>query len=988
MLNFQLDDDFVARYAERTPFWGFTDAGGNSIGELTFVRSYSRLKDDGKKERWHEVCRRVVEGMYHEQRKWCTQNRIPYDLAKAQRSAEEAYDLMFDRKWAPPGRGLAVMGTPFVHEHGNSAALQNCLAGKTEVITRQGPKRLDELVGETHELWTEKGWVASPVKSYGEQPLQRVTLVPAGRSRNDRGWRSHGRSKVRVEVDATPNHRWVLADGAVTQDIRVGDFVAAERVTAELDSEWWARGFAFGDGGYASYGRNDGTRALGVRLCGVKNRHAETFASLGWVEGKTYDNGDRQFSVRLPDDGTWKVLPTPSTPEAAHSFICGWLDADGWQMEAGASKRSISTTDAAAGEWLERWAAYGGWTLTGAATPDGKSTNFGPRNKPLYTYRLSRQSNAWKVVAIESLGRTETVYCAEVPDVQAFTLASGVYTGNCAFISTGEMTDDNPAEPFTWLMEASMLGVGVGFDTKGAELGFRINDPYVGYENIIDQDVYVVPDTREGWCESLKLLLESYLIEGRKPIQFDYHLVRPAGAPIKTFGGTAAGPGPLVAMHDTIRDLWRDRKNHALSSRDIVDIMNIAGKCVVSGNVRRSAEIAIGEHDDKDYLGLKDYRLPENAARTANDGWAWTSNNSVFAEVGMDYAPIVERIALNGEPGLVWMDITRNYGRLVDPPDGKDYRAAGYNPCGEQPLESREMCTLVNLYPTNCTSLDDFKRAIKYAYLYAKTVTLVATHWPQTNAIMQRNRRIGASFNGAWQFVEQRGWVELDRWMDEGFKEIVHWDDMYSEWMCVRPSIRHTTEKPDGSGALLAGATPGAHASPGSEFYIRRIRYGKDDPVVPLLEARGYHVEPAFGNELTTVVAEFPIAGPVGVRSQDEVNVYEKVSLAARVQKYWSDNAVSFTLTYDKETETGQLEHVLRMFEGQLKSISFLGIDPQAYPQMPYEAITREQYEAYVSRLAPIDWDYLYDGGKAEDAELEKFCTTDVCELPQRQPTE
>jgi hypothetical protein len=139
MLSFALPDDFVDEYVDRTPYWGFTDAGGNSLGELAFVRSYSRVKpceahgsverDDPcpkSKERWYEVCRRVIEGMYHEQRMWCERHRIPWDYEHALESAMEAYDLLFHRKWAPPGRGLAVMGTAHVHLYGNSAALQNC----------------------------------------------------------------------------------------------------------------------------------------------------------------------------------------------------------------------------------------------------------------------------------------------------------------------------------------------------------------------------------------------------------------------------------------------------------------------------------------------------------------------------------------------------------------------------------------------------------------------------------------------------------------------------------------------------------------------------------------------------------------------------------------------------------------------------------------------------------------------------------------------
>jgi hypothetical protein len=245
---------------------------------------------------------------------------------------------------------------------------------------------------------------------------------------------------------------------------------------------------------------------------------------------------------------------------------------------------------------------------------------------------------------------------------------------------------------------------------------------------------------------------------------------------------------------------------------------------------------------------------------------------------------------------------------------------------------------------------------------------------------MQRNRRIGASFNGAWMFVESKGYGELDKWADEGFDAITYYDKQYSEWLCVRESNRHTTLKPDGTGGLLAGATPGAHASPGAEFYLRRIRYGVDDPIVPVLQRAGYVLEPAFGSEDTTLVASFPIAAPTGVRSEKEASIYEKAALAARLQKLWSDNSVSFTLSFDKDSESNAVEHVLRMFEGQFKTLSFLPMGNEAYVQMPYEQITHDEYDAYQAKLKKMDLRAMY-GKKAADAETEKFCTTDVCEI-------
>jgi hypothetical protein len=180
---------------------------------------------------------------------------------------------------------------------------------------------------------------------------------------------------------------------------------------------------------------------------------------------------------------------------------------------------------------------------------------------------------------------------------------------------------------------------------------------------------------------------------------------------------------------------------------------------VVSGNVRRSAELLIGRVDDKDFLNLKNAQaFPErNSYSKKAPGWGWMSNNSVGVEVGDDLSGVVEGIALNGEPGVIWMDVSREYGRLIDPPNGKDWRVAGYNPCAEQSLESFECCTLVETYLNRHDSIEDFRRSLKFAFLYAKSVTLLPTHWEETNAIMQRNRRIGTSISGIANFADQHG---------------------------------------------------------------------------------------------------------------------------------------------------------------------------------------------------------------------------------------
>ena len=668
-LSFKLTTDYVDSYREKKVPWGYQDAAGNSVGEITFLRTYSRKKPDGTKETWVDVCERVINGMYSLQKDHCKTNRLPWNDAKAQASAKEAFDRLFELKWTPPGRGLWVMGTPLVNEQKNSAALQNC-----------------------------------------------------------------------------------------------------------------------------------------------------------------------------------------------------------------------------------------------------------------------------------------------------------------AFVSTAEMSKSNPAKPFGFLMEASMLGVGVGFDQKGADKGFDIYEP-------VGEEILVIPDTREGWANSTMALINSYLKPNQTALTFDYSEIRPFGAPIATFGGTASGPAPLVSLHSRIKSLFADRAGDKLTRVDIADIGNLIGVCVVSGNVRRSAELLIGRLDDEDFLNLKNWeKFPKrnDYSDPENPGWGYMSNNSVEVAVGDDLSGIVEGIALNGEPGVIWMDTTRKYGRLADPINNKDWRAAGYNPCAEQSLESFEMCTLVETYLNKHTSLEDYKRTLKFAYLYAKTVTLLPTHWEETNAIMQRNRRIGTSMSGVANFADLNGMPALREWMDKGYETVINYDKTYSEWLGIRESIKTTTIKPSGTVSILAGESPGVHWTPGGEYFLRAIRFANDDPMLSLFQMANYRIEIDVTDKGRSVVY-FPIKS-LSKRSEQEVSIFEKASLAATAQRYWSDNSVSVTVSFDSNTEKEAVGTVLHMFDGQLKTVSFLPMGNTVYPQQPYTQITEKEYEEYSLNLFPIDFEGIY-GGLSLDAVGEAYCTTDACEI-------
>lgn len=543
----------------------------------------------------------------------------------------------------------------------------------------------------------------------------------------------------------------------------------------------------------------------------------------------------------------------------------------------------------------------------------------------------------------------------------------GSALNNCAFVSTDDQIESDPAEPFCFLMDMSMLGVGVGFDTRGAGK-ILVNAPNA------EEFVYAVPDSREGWVDSIRVLIHSYTTKSHLgTIIYDYSHIRKAGSDINGFGGKASGPGILERLHEMIRDLLDRRIGAFLSSVDIVDLMNFIGVCVVAGNVRRTAELALGAPNDVAYRQMKDNRVYSKELETHR----WASNNSLLAYVGMDYDAIGEQNAINGEPGLQWLENIRDYGRTIDGRQpGIDGRAKGTNPCGEQSLESYELCCLVETFPTNHDDAEDYMRTLKFAYLYAKTVTLLPTHNLRTNQVTLRNRRIGVSQSGIIQAFAKFGRRAVLRdFCDAGYNEIRRWDSIYAEWLCVQRSIKVTSVKPSGTVSLLAGSTPGIH-HPEASTYWRRVRLASDSILVKVLADAGYHIEPTANDSERTVVVKFAVSDE-RVRPVKEVSIWEQMANAVDYQRYWADNQVSCTVKFNK-SEVGDIKRVLEAYEDQLKGISFLPLEDHGYEQAPYEPCTPEEAAEYNAKLKPVDYrPYVMEAAGSY------FCDNEKCELRQ-----
>jgi len=530
--------------------------------------------------------------------------------------------------------------------------------------------------------------------------------------------------------------------------------------------------------------------------------------------------------------------------------------------------------------------------------------------------------------------------------------AAGLF--NCAFRSTKDLATKG-GYLFAWMMDALMVGIGVGFDTLGAGT-VTIAEPQ------FTNDIHIIDDSREGWVHSVKLLLDGYFFGSPVP-KFDYSSIRDLGAEIKGFGGTSSGPAPLIELHKNLKELYDSRIGQQISSVDIVDTENLVGRCVVSGNVRRSAALALGAHDDLHYLEMKNDQEKLYHHR-------WGSNNSFHAVVGMDYEWHAEQSQKNGEPGYIWLDNARTRGRMADPPRDDDRSVMGFNPCVEQQLEDAELCCLVETFPAKHETYEDYLKTLKIAYLYGKTVTLSNTHWPETNAKMLKNRRIGLSQSGVVQAFNKHGRREMLNWCDKAYAHVQQLDEEYSDWLCIPKSVRMTSIKPSGTVSLLNGSTPGVHF-PEDEYYIRRIRFSKSNAMLDTLAKAGYNVEEDKYSP-NTVCVEFPVHEKYFVKGKKDVSMWEQLEIAAQYQHYWADNSVSITVTF-RPHEAHQIKSALEMYETRLKAVSFLKHEETGYEQAPYEAITKEKYEKISAKIKPIT------RLKTTGASGTKFCDGESC---------
>jgi ribonucleotide reductase alpha subunit len=458
---------------------------------------------------------------------------------------------------------------------------------------------------------------------------------------------------------------------------------------------------------------------------------------------------------------------------------------------------------------------------------------------------------------------------------------------NCWFTTADDWQN------FVMAMDLLMLGGGVGMSVEHrfvSKLSKIKKGVSIVHKATKDAD-FIVPDSREGWCELIRRVFESFFVTGRS---FSYSTVciRGFGEPIIGFGGVASGPIPLIHCVVKLVEILKAREARHIRPIDALDLICAIGEMVVSGNVRRSAIIILGDAWDKEYLKAKRWDLGPIPTQRA------MANFSVVCEDIDDLHPLFWKTYEQGEPfGVFNRKNAQTYGRMGEK---KKDTALGVNPCAEATLDPNEPCNLQEQFLSNIVDEEEAVLCSRLMHRYGKRVTLEPYHNPKNDEVVKRNRRIGTGITGCLQ----SGLFNAGT-LDRMYAAIQEENVAYSRLLGINESIRTTVVKPSGTLSLMGDCTPGVHPAY-SRYYVRRVRFAANDKLIPLLRESGHSIEPVqkFDGSLDhgTLVSEFYCRTPDGTPCADEgFDTWKQLDTLMLAQRHWADQAVSITVYYKKD---------------------------------------------------------------------------------------
>lgn len=991
---------------ERVP-WG-------PIGETVYKRTYSQTKENQQKEIWAETVIRAVEGNL---------GLVDKKFVEPD-EREKLIRLLFPFGALPGGRHLNASGMK------GRQFLFNCLQADTTVLTKKyGWTTIKSLVGEGEVEVLSQGskektgigcwtygtgeWRKATFSSFGKQKLLKVTF-------------SDGSS-----IEATPDHKWYVtkrANPIETKDLagHMVPLITAEKPERNADySTGVLHGFVYGDGTVNTHAGK--TYSANVQLFGEKDKSMiPLFEKAG--HKVTYPDYCDGYVGCLPAE--WKAMPSQNASKSYwRGFISGLITADGTVDKSGSV--FIYQANKGALEEIRKSAMLSGFSCTPVMLQREKSP-FTGEDAPCWRFCIRRFSiepmdliaahhrenfelageaasgRSLQVISVEETGKEEEVFCAIEPETHTFVINNGLLTGNC-HASGWDVYE--PQAHFTFLFDALMQGGGVGANYSNRYLeGMPSINRHIDLHIVCREDhpdlhefqellcavttgdvaahsnVFKVEDSREGWVSSVEELMKTawskptglvhpaHAEPSDKEVRLviDVSDIRRRNSPLKTSGGIACGPGPLVKMLSNLVKHLNGCYGRQLTSDDAMTIDHTLADCVVAGGKRRSSRMSIKNWMDHDIYSFI------NCKRT--DGAHWTTNISVEIDSAFhkayaeqedllhDHARAVMRaivlgMRVNGEPGFWDIDLARKGER--EP--GKMYCP---NPCGEICLQMWENCNLGHI------NMEFFankpKREMMEAFRLMTRWLVRATNGDIPNkrqrAVVDKNRRISVGFFGFHGFLSLRGVKYSEAWRDgevvtvlsQAHNVVIGEGTGYSVAMGQPIPVQFTGLAPTGSVASLAGTSTSGQTIE-YPWYKRRVRYADGDPELKVKQLEGYLTYPDDDAQNTTIVeywCENPLISKVKanggdpdlIEGQGEVSVENYLQMQAMLQEIYVDNAISFTIPLSEKNMPGEeeMEKSIVAVLGRVKGCTMY--PDKSRKNSPFEALTREQFESYTGR--------------------------------------
>jgi ribonucleotide reductase alpha subunit len=974
---FKLTETFLDKYKYKQPPFGF-----NGLGEFVFMRTYSRIKDNGKNELWWETIKRVVEGIYNIQKEHIDKGNLGWNAMKAQKSAQEMYDLIFNIKFLPSGRALWALGSDVINKKRLAESLYNCSYVSTENI-KEDPSfpfryAMDMLMCGVGVGFDVRGEKTITIKKRSEK--EEVYVVDDSRE----GWvESVSKTIMSFFGSTTPilDYSLIRPEGSLIKTF--GGVASGSKPLEELNNSI-----------VETLSKHEGLEISQRNIVDIFN-----FIGKAVVAGNVRRSAE--IALGYNNEEFLNLKNYKMNPER-ESF--GWASNNSVIADVGIDYSNIAERIRDNSEpgiiWLSNGKKFGRMRESEANNVDFRISGF----NPCFSYEselltdngyLQIGSLDGKVVNIidaegnYQLGKVFKSGNKDTVKLRLSNKQSMICTPNHILkTKDGDLeaknTKGKQLVPFLQYKQLDDTFVLYGYMQGDGGLSRLKSKSHLGVEILIgEKDDDLLPffekrkfvehhgkQNRVFYIQDIKSELtdlqfsSEHLPQREFPLSYNEWNINKKASFLR---GCFSANG---SINNYARVTYKCTcKNFILQlQKTLKEDFDISS--YITTNKSHDIKFSNGTYTVKESYDINIASFSEKVKFANEINFVQQYKIEKLHDQIVKTAPYVISIKENGKIDVYDFSLPEYHWGVVN----------GFivHNCGEIGLESSELCNLVEVFPYRNESKDEFLRTLKYAYLFAKSITLIETSWVESNRVMMRNRRLGISVTGISQFISNRNISELKEWLKSGYNTLRNYDDVYSDWFAIPRSIKLTCVKPSGTLSLLGGATPGVHY-PESQYYIRRVRLAKNSPLLKTLKNSGYKNEPAFGQEESTVVVEFPIFVGDKVRTQEDVSMWEQLAQAAFMQKYWSDNAVSVTITFDPETEGKDLERALDFYQYQLKGVSFLPrISSGAYKQMPYEKIDRETYEEMINKLLPLNFDSMVE---SSEAEMEKYCTNDVCSI-------